>query len=269
MAPNNTGIIFDIKKYAVHDGPGIRTTVFFKGCPMLCWWCHNPESRDKNPQTVEKIIKREGREPITEQTQIGRKVNVDEVMDEIRKDVIFYDDSAGGVTFSGGEPLVQPEFLSSLLKACKREGIHTAVDTSGHVESKFISNIIEDTDLFLYDLKIMDNDEHRKYAGTSNKKVHNNFKLIVDAGKKVYIRIPVIPGITDTEENIKSMIKYIKSFNSIKEINLLPYHKIGSHKYHRLGMKYKMDGVEKPSKEQMNRVQRQFEKSGYIVTIGG
>jgi len=264
-----SGIIFDIKKYAVHDGPGIRTTVFFKGCPMQCWWCHNPESRASDPQIIQKIIERANGSSSVEEAKIGRKVPVQEVMAEILKDRIFYDESGGGVTFSGGEPLLQADFLSESLDFCHEEGIHAAVDTCGYAEKKVFSKIIDKTDLFLYDLKLMDDALHKKYTGVSNQLVLENLRMISEAGKPVQVRVPIIPGITDTKENLSDMIKFISEINNIQEVNLLPYHKIGSHKYQRLGMSYKMDGVEKPGNSIMDTIKKQFEGSGYKVTIGG
>jgi pyruvate formate lyase activating enzyme len=266
---SNSGIVFDVKKYAVHDGPGIRTTVFFKGCPMQCWWCHNPESRAKDPQIVQKIIERVNGSSTIEETKIGRRMSVKEVMTEILKDRIFYDESGGGVTFSGGEPLLQSDFLSGLLDLCHDEGIHTAVDTCGYTEKKVFSKIIGKTDLFLYDLKLMDDQLHQKYTGVSNQPVHENLKLISDAGKPVQIRIPIIPGITDSEKNLSGMIQFINGISTIQEVNLLPYHKIGSHKYQRLGIIFRMDGVEKPTNGKMDIIKKKFEESGYRVTIGG
>ena len=263
------GIIFDIKKYAVHDGPGIRTTVFFKGCPMQCWWCHNPESRACDPKIVKKITNQADGQSIIVETKIGSKMTTAEVMREIIKDRIFYDESGGGVTFSGGEPLLQADFLSELLMLCKKEGIHTAVDTCGYADQRTFNNIISKTNLFLYDLKLIDDVLHQKYTGVSNHLVHENLRNITKVGTPVHIRIPIIPTITDAEQNLAAILNFINSFDNIKEVNLLPYHKIGSHKYQRLGMTYQMEGVDPPTNKKMNLIKEQFENSGYRVTIGG
>jgi pyruvate formate lyase activating enzyme len=256
MNMSTTGIIFDIKKYAIHDGPGIRTTVFFKGCPMQCWWCHNPESREMNPQR-------------TVNSTIGKTMSVAEVMNEINKDVVFYDESAGGVTFSGGEPLMQPEFLLNLLLACKQAGIHTTIDTCGYADQSVVEKMLAYTDLFLFDLKLIDDKDHQKYTGVPNQKVYENLNLILKAEKEIHIRIPVIPGITDKMNNINNMIAYLKTLSGIDKINLLPYHKIGVHKYERLGMVFKPGDVEAPSDGKMRSLKEQFTAAGFEVSIGG
>ena len=256
MNLETTGIIFDIKKYAIHDGPGIRTTVFFKGCPMQCWWCHNPESREVNPQK-------------TVDSTIGQKITIAEVMDQIKKDMVFYDESGGGVTFSGGEPLMQPEFLLHLLRACKQANIHTTIDTCGYADKNTFEMILPHSDLFLFDLKIMDEQDHQKYIGVPNQKVNENLKFILDSGKEMHIRIPIIPGITDEQKNIDNVIGFLQSLSGIDIINLLPYHKIGAHKYERLGMEFKAQEIEEPSDGKMQLVKEQFEDAGYQVSIGG
>jgi len=256
MNIQSTGIIFDIKKYAIHDGPGIRTTVFFKGCPMQCWWCHNPESRDINPQRTADSI-------------IGRTMSVAEVMKEINKDAIFYDESGGGVTFSGGEPLMQSDFLLDLLRACKQAGFHTTIDTCGYADKNLIQKILPFTDLFLYDLKLIDENDHLKYTGVPNKNIHENLEFILNAGREVHIRFPVIPGITDKMKNVESIIAYLKTLSGIDKIYLLPYHKIGVHKYERLGMEYTAGNIEEPAKGKMQFLKEQFEDAGFDVSIGG
>ena len=184
------GVIFDIKRFAVHDGPGIRTTVFLQGCPLGCWWCHNPEGQRNNA---------------------GNKVSVAEVMDEVIKDSIFYEESNGGVTFSGGEPLHQSGFLSELLKGCKKEGFHTCVDTSGYATKESIDLIMDDTDLFLFDLKHTDDTVHRKYTGVSNSCIIDNLKYLAGKKKEIILRFPVIPGINDSTDNISEMLKLLKN----------------------------------------------------------
>ncbi|MBN1408846.1 MAG: glycyl-radical enzyme activating protein [Calditrichaceae bacterium] len=256
MSSEPTGIIFDIKKYAIHDGPGIRTTVFFKGCPMQCWWCHNPESREINLQR-------------TANATIGKTMSVAEVMKEINKDAIFYDESGGGVTFSGGEPLIQSEFLLELLQACKQTGIHTTIDTCGYADQSAVQTVMPYTDLFLFDLKLIDEMDHLKYTGVPNIIIHENLEFILNAGREVHIRFPVISDITDTINNIDSMIVYLKSLPNIHKINLLPYHKIGAHKYERLGMAYKAGNIEEPAGARMQSLKKQFKNAGFDVSIGG
>ncbi len=247
------GIIFDIKRFAIHDGPGIRTTVFFKGCPMKCPWCHNPESQKKCPERVANNGKKE---------IIGVKRSVEEIIDEIEKEVVFYDESRGGVTFSGGEPLAQPQFLQALLKECRKRDIHTTLDTTGYVSPKTFKSIIDKVDMFLYDLKIMDDKKHIQCTGVSNRPVLENLKILSKKGKKVIIRFPVIPGITDTEENIKAVGTYVSSLKNISEIDLLPYHRIAEGKYRRLKKENMMKTmtVVPPSDERMEEIKQLFKK---------
>jgi len=264
-----SGIIFDIKKFAIHDGPGIRTTVFFKGCPMQCWWCHNPESRDKNPQTVIRRVKQPGGDFLDEPTRIGYRATVSDVMREIKKDIVFYDESGGGVTFSGGESLNQPRFLTALLTICRQEGLHTAIDTCGYAEPETLKDIIPYTDLFLFDLKLMDDVEHIHYTGVSNEPVLTNLRLIIEAGKTVHLRFPIIPGITDAESNLQAMLQFIAPLPGIRQIDLLPYHKIGQHKYRQLAMEDKMKTIEPPSKKHIHQIKKWFEQTAITVSIGG
>lgn len=250
------GIIFDIKRFAIHDGPGIRTTVFFKGCPMNCHWCHNPESWKKQPQKVLKKI-------------IGEEKTAAEVMEEIEKETLFHDESRGGVTFSGGEPLKQPDFLSVLLDECKRREIHTTLDTTGCVSPRVFDAIIDKVDLFLYDLKLMDNEKHIQYTGVSNRLVKKNLETLSQKGKRVILRFPVIPGITDTEENIKALGAFISSLKNIRQIELLPYHRIAEAKYKRLKIKNKMIGVKPPTEKQMNKIRSLLKKYTENIEIKG
>jgi pyruvate formate lyase activating enzyme len=255
------GIIFNIQHYSIHDGPGIRTSVFFKGCPMNCWWCHNPESQ--NP-LIEKFYN-----PHSKKQIIGKKITVDELYFEINKDRIFYDESGGGVTFSGGEPLIQNEFLISILKKCRENGIHTTLDTSGFSSEEIFKSITGLVDLFLYDIKFIDDGLHKKYTGTSNKQVIENLKILSKSKKEVFIRIPIIPKITDTEENIRQITDFLKEINTHKNIFLLAYHKIAESKYERFNLNYKLKGIKPTSKERINEIRDYFLKNGINVNIGG
>ncbi len=220
------GVIFDIKRYAVHDGPGIRTTVFLKGCWLNCRWCHNPESKNAEPELIE-VDTKFGCEEI----QFGKKVTVEEVINEVVKDSVFYEQSKGGVTFSGGEPLYQIEFLKALLIESKKHNIHTAVDTSGYAQADRFESIYDYTDLFLYNLKLFDEKLHIEYTGQSNKQIIKNLKYLDKLGEKVTLRIPLIPGITDTKDNLLLIINFVHKLRNIKKIDLLPYNKIGEGKY--------------------------------------
>ncbi|MFC2119626.1 glycyl-radical enzyme activating protein [Bacteroidota bacterium] len=264
------GIIFDIKRFAIHDGPGIRTTVFFKGCPLRCWWCHNPESHKVLPEKFDGCKFRSNiNHSLSSQDEVGREVTIPELMREIEKDSVFYDESGGGVTFSGGEPTMQPDFLLSLLTECKEKGFHTTVDTSGYASTRIFEKIIDHTDLFLYDLKLMNDDLHQKYTGVSNKLIQKNLKWLDDNQKNICIRIPVVPGITDTQENISDTINFLLKLENISEINLLPYHKAGEGKYSRFKKENKLAGIKTPENGYMEKVVEQFKILPHKIKIGG
>lgn len=264
------GFIFDIKKYSINDGPGIRTTVFFKGCPLKCWWCHNPESQRKLPEEFDDCTFRwHLSHDYENKHRIGSEVTSDQVLAEIKKDIPFYEESNGGVTFSGGEPMLQINFLNELLTLCKTNNITTAIDTTGYTDYKNFELIYNKTDLFLYDLKLIEDDLHIKYTGVSNKIIHENLKHITDAGDKVILRIPIIPSINDTEKNLDEMIKFIRSLKNIREINLLPYHKSANSKYDKMKKENKLPELEPPSKEKMNLLKDFFSSTGIKVKVGG
>jgi pyruvate formate lyase activating enzyme len=264
------GIIFDIKRFAVHDGPGIRTTVFLKECSLRCKWCHNPESWQAAPETVNKKTLLDGR-LFTEVETIGREVSVAEVMAEIEKERLIMEESGGGITFSGGEPLMQLLFLKELLGKCVEAGFHTAVDTSGNVPKSDFEAILPFTRLFLYDLKLMDDILHQQFTGVSNRKILENFRYVVQSGKQIRVRVPMIKGITATKENIGQIYEFIAPFASeIVQIDLLPYHWTGKNKYEKLGILCEMpDRNSRPEKSEMERFRLIFEKGGFKVKIGG
>ncbi len=266
-----TGIIFDLKRFAIHDGPGIRTTVFLKGCPLRCWWCHNPESQKLAQEIYGFGNSRRcasAHDSSNGQT-IGREVTVPEVMAEVEKDVLFYDESGGGVTFSGGEPLMQPDFLSELLQACRQRAIHTAVDTTGCTDWSVIARINEYVDLFLYDLKLMDEHLHRKYTGVSNKGILRNLHKLCKAGAGIIIRVPIIPGITETQENLQQLAAFVASLPGVQEINLLPYNGIGESKYQRLARASKLGHLETQSPQRMREIKSMLGLQNITVKIGG
>lgn len=263
------GVIFDIKHYAVHDGPGIRTTVFLKGCPLRCWWCHNPESQSADIETVELPVTWSDGTSFIEREVIGREVSVPEVMQEVEKDIIFFDQSGGGVTFSGGEPLSQPDFLEELLVCCREQDIHTAVDTSGYAPRDIITRIAENVDLFLYDIKLVDDTLHRKHTGVSNRVPLENLAALAQNSAQVIVRFPVIPGITDTPGNIAGIISLLRETDGLNRINLLPYHTIADGKYKKLSKDMKMPDIPSMAPGQLAALQAQFESNGLIATIGG
>ena len=263
------GIVFDIKKYAVHDGPGIRTTIFFKGCPARCWWCHNPESQVSEPEIYTRVHKIETKN-YTENDIIGKEMTVTEVMREIKKDTIFADESGGGVTFSGGEPLRQPEFLTAMLMACRKEQIHTTLDTTGHADSDVFASIMLLVDLILFDLKIMDDGFHQIYTGVSNQQIMANLSTLAKSNVKYILRYPIIPGYTDSKDNIGKIRQILKELqNKPLRIDLLPFHDLAKSKYHRFGKDDRFSGIKKPDQKMMKLIQAEFDKDGFETTIGG
>jgi pyruvate formate lyase activating enzyme len=298
-----TGTVFNIQRYSIHDGPGIRTTVFLKGCPLNCWWCQNPESQLSSQEMIfwgdrcigcgacsticsSGAIQIKNGIPVTEKEKcllcgkciekcpalaremIGEKLTTEEVIKEIEKDLVFYKESAGGVTFSGGEPLKQSEFLESLLNCCQKKKIHTAVDTSGYVSWEILNKISPKVDLFLYDLKIMDSKRHKKYTGVSNEIILENLKKLSSVHHNIFVRFPVIPGINDDDQNIKETGEFLSSLK-IAQVNLLPYHYIGIDKYRRLGRTYKLATTQPPSEEKLFEVTAILSKFNLKVKLRG
>jgi len=265
------GTIFDIKKYAIHDGPGIRTTVFFKGCPLNCWWCHNPEGIKGKPETFDIELKGSGYDlyKYGKKNVVGHLVSVDEVMKEILKDKIFYDQSGGGVTFSGGEPMMQIDFLTALLRKCKSATINIAVDTCGYFPLKDLKRIADLVDIVLYDIKLIDDDLHQKYAGVSNKIILDNLVKLVELGKTVTIRIPAIPGITDSKKNLNDIADYLSPLKDVKEISILPYNRLAEDKCRRFKLKTKLGRHKTQTEDEIAAMAGLFTRRGYSVKIGG
>ncbi|MGD2178267.1 MAG: glycyl-radical enzyme activating protein [Anaerolineae bacterium] len=294
------GVIFDIKKFSIHDGPGIRTTVFLKGCPLACWWCHNPEGQAEQPELIlrserciscgacldvceREVIVVRGDVIVTERERcavcgdcveacyaearelVGRRMTIDQVMAEIERDVAFYDQSGGGVTFSGGEPLAQPEFLHALLRACKARGLHTTLDTCGFAAWDVLDSVREEVDLFLYDLKLTDDARHRTFTGVSNEPILANLQGLSRRGHHIVLRIPIIPGINDDEENLRQIAMFAEALPSLERVDLLPYHRIGRDKYQRLGKVCRMAEVDAPIHERLAEVARTMRELGLQV----
>lgn len=262
------GIIFDLKKFAVYDGPGIRTTVFMKGCPLNCIWCHNPESISAELQTIIKETKL-GEKKFNNPETIGKEVSADIVIMDVLKDKIFYEESGGGVTFSGGEPFAQSDFLLELLRLSKANNLHTTIDTSGFTSKDNLQKVLPYTDLFLYDIKLIDPKLHEKYTNVSNNIILANLRFLLEAGANVNIRIPLIPQITDTAENISEIIKLLKSLKFDQSISLLPYHNTAKTKYENLGVKYAPGNIEEHTKAQLEEIADKFAQAGFDVKIGG
>jgi pyruvate formate lyase activating enzyme len=261
------GIVFRIKKYAIHDGPGIRTTIFLKGCPLACWWCHNPEGRSPEPQTIvrARAAYLAGSAPCE---TIGRRMTVDQVLAQIVKDLIFYDESGGGATFSGGEPLMQAGFLTALLDRCRAEGIHAAVDTSGYAPADIFNTVAARADLLLFDLKLMDDAAHRACTGVSNRQILENLAAASRAGRRLRIRFPVIPGITDGEDNLERIADFLESLERVRNIDLLPFHRIADGKYSRLGLENRMQATRPPSRDTLAHIGALFRGRNFTVSMG-
>lgn len=239
------GRIFDIQRYSVHDGPGIRTVVFLKGCFFRCKWCCNPESQSYDIQNM-KIA---GKNKV-----IGRDVTVEEVLDEVLKDRSYYFKSGGGITLSGGEILFQPDFTVALLKTFKENGLHTAVESTAFAKFETIQKILPHLDLYLMDIKHIDDSKHKAYTGGSNQLILENAKRIADSGMHLIIRVPVIPGFNDTEEEIKQIAEFTQSLGTVHELHLLPYHRLGQDKYEGIGREYALKGIEPLKEDYMEKL---------------
>lgn len=297
------GLIFNIQKFSVHDGPGIRTTVFFKGCPLNCWWCHNIESQsfEKDPMLRRDLCDgcgacvascpqgaigiEKGRAltdpgacvrcgqcvvycPQNGRSICGRSMSAGEILREVAKDKVFYEQSGGGVTFSGGEPLAQIDLLVELLQGCREQGFHAVVDTSGYAPWSHLERIIGLTDLFLYDVKLMDDEAHARFTGVSNETILENLRRLALETDRIFIRFPVIPGINDDEANLAATVAYLKTIR-FQQINLLAYHGMGRGKASQLGLSYKMEGTAPPSPQRMEQIRTLFESAGFKAVIGG
>lgn len=264
------GLIFNIQRFSIHDGPGIRTTVFFKGCNLKCAWCHNPESQSPKKELLFYADKcahcgRCENIPVEDEEFFcyngarelcGKEMTAEAVLSEVLKDMAFYENSGGGVTFSGGECMLQPDFLAELLKMSKEKGIHTAVDTAGHISWESFERILPDTDLFLYDIKSMDAAVHKKYTGVGNALILDNLARLLRSNAGVWVRVPVIPSVNDTEEEMENIRLFFEKNGYPTKLELLPYHSMGEHKYEALGKPAQSFAV--PSKEKIERLQQRI-----------
>lgn len=260
--------IFDIKRFAVHDGPGIRTTVFFKGCPLRCWWCHNPEGISPD---IEHFTEKKDLDGVTfdKELVLGRWISQEELLVELEKDRVFMDESGGGVTLSGGEPLMQHEAVFALLAECRKRDIHTAVDTSGFVSGGILQQTTEMADLILYDLKTLDDEIHMKYAGASNKKILNNLEIVLEGRARVILRIPLVAGFNDTALDQQQLVSFLKGRVNLEQVDILPYHPFGTQKYKRFHKINRQKGFDAPSTEKIDALRLELMNAGYSVNIGG
>ncbi len=299
-----SGFIFDIKRYAIHDGPGIRTTVFMKGCPLACRWCHNPEGIDPQPFAAyrndrclrcgecvascpEQALRLapEGIAPSgspctlcftcvetcpSEARQtVGRKLTARQLLGEILKDIPFYDTSGGGVTFSGGEPLMQAEFLIELLQLCGAEHIHTAVDTSGYADCETLMAVAEHSDLILYDLKMMDSARHEKFTGVPNRLILDNLRQLARQRIELIIRIPLIPGVNDDVQNLDRTGSFLQRLPGAAKVHILAYHDFQMTKYARFEMHYRTGNIPLPTGDMLLKAKNHLANYGLEVAMGG
>jgi pyruvate formate lyase activating enzyme len=298
------GMVFDVKRYAIHDGPGIRTTVFLKGCPLRCPWCHNPEGiaperqllwraerclgcqacRETCPQSA---ISFSGDVLALDRSKcdlcgrcaevcypealglVGEKKSAAEIVECIERDTPFYEQSGGGVTFSGGEPLMQPDFLACVLKECRRRGIHTAIDTCGYAEPAIIERVGDGVDLFLWDIKVVEDSLHERYIGVSNSVILENLRLLAGKGKSIILRVAVIPGITDSDDNVSRIGQLAASLGSVERLDLLPYHRAGVAKSRRLARDAEPFTCAPPSTEAVRAIGERLAGLGIKVQVGG
>ena len=299
----DSGYVFDIKKYSIHDGPGIRTTVFLKGCPLVCAWCHNPESQSPEPEILIRgdrcllcgrcveacpeqaiSLKDSGSWtdparcircgkcseacPADAREMVGRKMTVSEFMETVRRDRLFYEESGGGVTFSGGEPLAQGGFLLRLLEECGKEEIHRVVDTSGMADWDLLSAVAERTDLFLYDLKLMDPGAHRLHTGADNEIILENLRGLSERGSQVMVRVPVIPGVNDDDANLEAIAAFLLSLPVVPPVRLLAFHRLTESKHRMFQIPYRLEpGLELP-KENLESIRRRLIGYGLEVSTG-
>lgn len=255
-----TGRVFNIQRFSIHDGPGVRTIVFLKGCPLRCRWCCNPESQEWDIQSINIGGKAK---------TVGRDVTVGEIMTEVEKDRTYYRRSGGGMTLSGGECLWQPEFSYALLKSAKENGINTAIETTGYASPETVLKIIENVDTVLMDIKHINGEKHKEFTGRDNSLILENAALIAKNAERLIVRTPVIPTFNDTEKDISDIADFALSLGTVKEMHLLPYHRIGSDKYAGLGRPYTMSHIEVPTAEKMKTLLKAAESRGIKAQIGG
>lgn len=298
------GMVTNIQGFSIHDGPGIRTVVFLKGCPLECQWCSNPENIAPQPEIgfvknlcvkcgkcaaacpEKAIIFDQGQFPVTDRNRCkgcgvcsdvctrearvlyGKLMDVDEVFDIVNRDKMFFQASGGGVTVSGGEPFLQPEFVSALLDKCRQAGIHTCIETSGYAATSALRKVLQFTDLVLFDLKHMNSEKHCRYTGKPNDLIHENAGIVVDSNAGVFFRMPFIPEINDDDENIREIAEFLHQLgDKACNIQLMPYHELGKGKYKSLDKIYKLSEIKKPAQSQNEMARKMFESYGINCSI--
>jgi pyruvate formate lyase activating enzyme len=302
-AGGRLGLVFDVMRFSLHDGPGIRTTVFLKGCPLRCWWCHNPESQRIDPEllyfedrctlcgdclgvcpygalytengvvlTDPELCRASGEcvEVCAAEARrmAGRWMSIENLLADLSRDQLFFDQSGGGVTLSGGEPLTQPAFTEQLLAELHARRIHTVLDTSGFANPVLLRRVAPNVDLFHYDLKMMDSEKHEKYTGVKNNLILSNLRLLAELGSAVIVRMPIVPGINDGDADLAAATAFLQELG-LKNVDLLPYHRIGGDKYRRLYREYQLPDLVPPSTERMDALAARFTREGFSVRVGG
>lgn len=287
-----TGLVFNVQRFSIHDGPGVRTTVFLKGCPLACTWCHNPESQALSPTYVRlpqlcmrcghctddeldnPVVVGRGDCDVAEcptgaLRRVGDEMAATALVKTLLRDRVFFDESGGGVTVSGGEPLVQAPFVIELLRLLRAEGVHTALDTCGFAPWPNLRDAAELADLVLYDVKLLDAGRHETATGVSNGLILDNLRALAGMHSDVWVRVPVIPGVNDDDANVRATAEFLRSIPSLRRIDLLPYHPSGEAKFVRLGKRYALHGTAAPAPEQLNAIAARFRANGLTTTIGG
>jgi pyruvate formate lyase activating enzyme len=287
-----TGLVFNVQRFSVHDGPGVRTTVFMKGCPLCCAWCHNPESQSASPEFVRlrhlcmacgRCTDDELDNPVVSGRSdadvdacptgalqgVGARVEPADLVRTLLRDRIFFDESGGGVTISGGEPLVQPAFVTDVLRRLRAEGVHTALDTCGFGRWPDLRGAAEQASLVLYDVKLMDPARHRSATGVSNELILDNLRALAGVHPAIWVRIPVIPGVNDDDENMAAAAAFVHSVPGIRQVDLLPYHPAGEAKFARLGLDYTLHGTPPPEQGRLDALAARFRALGLVTTVGG
>ena len=297
------GIVFNIQRYSIHDGPGIRTTVFMKGCPLRCLWCSNPESQNSWPEVAHRdsLCNKCGRcvgvcdaQAISVDDKgvrinrkrctncgkcvevctpgalkfFGNEMSVEEVFQEVEKDVEFYRNSGGGVTLSGGEPLSQPAFAAAFFRRCRNAGIDTCLDTSGFASASALEQVLPYTSLVLFDVKLSDPMAHRRWTRKSNERIIRNLELVVTRGIPVVIRVPLFPGINDSDEELRGIARIVAGFSKgAGKVNLLPYHRYGMGKYKMLDRRYRLNSLARPKDAELQGTKQIFESFGFDCEV--
>ena len=286
------GSVFNIQRFSTQDGPGLRTTVFLKGCPLSCLWCHNPESQAPQPEFLRlenrcmacgrcgqgELAGTEVRArgagdvaacPTGALQQVGRELEPADLVAQLLRDRIFFDESDGGVSFSGGEPLLQAPFLMEALERLRGEGVHTALDTCGFAPREPFLAAARLASLVLYDLKLMDDARHRAATGQSNRCILDNLKALADIHPQIWIRVPVIPGLNDDDANLEATARFLAPLAGVRQVDLLPYHRTGEAKFARLGRSYPLAGLQSPTSQRLEALAAVFRARGLATTIGG